>query len=91
MTNYVLQYKYNCITIKITKSLGGQMMDEPVFVVCQKKYTGETAVISMRIPKTMLADIDRAAEISGRTRNEIMSLSLEFALNHMKITSPDKE
>ncbi len=66
-------------------------MDESIFVIRQKKYMGETAVISMRIPKDMLADIDKAADISGRTRNEIMSMSLEFALNHMQITSNDKK
>ena len=66
-------------------------MDEPVFLIRQKKYVGETMVVSMRIPKDMLADIDKAAQVSGRTRNEIMSMSLEFALNHMKITDSDKE
>ena len=66
-------------------------MDEPVFLIRQKKYVGETMVVSMRIPKDMLADIDKAAQISGRTRNEIMSMSLAFALNHMKVTATDKE
>ena len=66
-------------------------MDEPIFLIRQKKYLGETAVISMRIPKDMLADIDNAAEISGRTRNEILTMSLEFALNHMKITAPEND
>ena len=66
-------------------------MDEPVFLIRQKKYVGETSVVSMRIPKDMLTDIDKAAEVSGRTRNEIMSMSLEFALNHMKITASEKE
>lgn len=66
-------------------------MDEPIFLIRQKKYLGETSVISMRIPKDMLADIDKAAEISGRTRNEILSMSLEFALNHLEITAPEKE
>ena len=66
-------------------------MDEPVFLIRQKKYVGETMVVSMRIPKDMLSDIDKAAQVSGRTRNEIMSMSLEFALNHMKITASDKE
>ena len=66
-------------------------MDEPVFLIRQKKYVGETMVVSMRIPKDMLADIDKAAQVSGRTRNEIMSMSLEFALNHMKVTATDKE
>ena len=66
-------------------------MDEPVFLIRQKNYVGETMVVSMRIPKDMLTDIDKAAQVSGRTRNEIMSMSLEFALNHMKITASDKE
>ena len=39
----------------------------------------------MRIPKDMLKDIDAAAKAVGRTRNEIMQMSLEFALNHMEI------
>ena len=39
-------------------------MDEPVFLIRQKKYVGETMVVSMRIPKDMLADIDKAAQIS---------------------------
>ena len=66
-------------------------MDEPVFLIRQKKYVGETMVVSMRIPKDMLLDIDKAAEVSGRTRNEIISMSLEFALNHMKVSATDKE
>lgn len=64
-------------------------MQEPVFQLQKKKYQGETAVISMRLPKDMLADIDKAAKVSGRTRNEIMTLSLEFALNHMQIIAPE--
>ena len=66
-------------------------MHEPVFKLQKKKYQGETAVISMRLSKDMLADIDKAASVSGRTRNEIMTLSLEFALNHMEIIAPDAD
>ena len=66
-------------------------MDRPIFLIRQKKYLGETSVISMRIPKDMLSDIDKAAEISGRTRNEILSMSLEFALNHMEIIAPESD
>ena len=64
-------------------------MDKPIFWIRQKKYMGETVVISMRIPKDMLKDIDEAACISGRTRNEILSMGLEFALNHMTITASE--
>ena len=47
--------------------------------------TIESTVISMRITKAMLADIDKIAAETGRTRNELMSLGLEFALKHIKI------
>ena len=46
-------------------------MAEPIFQVAPKKYTGESAVVSMRLPKDMLRDIDAAAAKLGRTRNEI--------------------
>ena len=36
-------------------------------VIKPQKYSGETTVISMRMPKTMLADIDRVAGATGRT------------------------
>lgn len=60
-------------------------MSEPKFQITPKKYTGETAVISLRLPKDMLRDIDEAAAKAGRTRNEFMSMSLEFALEHLEI------
>ena len=60
-------------------------MDNIRLVIPPKKYTGETSIVSMRIPKDMLKDIDAAAKAAGRTRNEIMQMSLEFALNHMEI------
>ena len=60
-------------------------MDNIRLVIPPKKYTGETSIVSMRIPKDMLKDIDAAAKAVGRTRNEIMQMSLEFALNHMEI------
>ena len=60
-------------------------MDNIKLIIPQKKYKGETSIVSMRIPKDMLNDIDAAAKAVGRTRNEIMQMSLEFALNHMEI------
>ncbi len=65
-------------------------MGQPVFQVPQKKYVEESVVISMRLPKDMLRDLDEAAHLSGRPRNEILSLALEFALRHMVITPAEK-
>ena len=60
-------------------------MAEPKFQVAPKKYTGESAVVSMRMPRDMLRDIDEIAAKTGRTRNEFMLMSLEFALDHLEI------
>lgn len=60
-------------------------MAEPVLKITPKKYTGETTIISLRVAKELLKDIDSVADISGRTRNEILTMSIEFALKHMEI------
>ena len=60
-------------------------MDDKRFKSEPRRYVEPSVVVSMRIPKDMLRDLDRAAEISGRTRNEIISMSLEYALKHMDI------
>lgn len=60
-------------------------MSEPVLKISPKKYGGESTIVSMRMSKELLKEIDAIAEKTGRTRNELMSLSLEFALDHAKI------
>ncbi len=62
-------------------------MEEPILRIPVKKYTGESTVISMRLPKDMLREIDAAAAASGRTRNELLTICMEFSLNHMEIIS----
>lgn len=60
-------------------------MAEKKLVIRPHKYGGESAVISFRLPKEMLAVIDQAAADTGRTRNEILVLSMEYALENMEI------
>ena len=60
-------------------------MEEKKLIIGPQKYSGETTVVSMRMPKDMLADLDKVASATGRTRNEILMLSIEFALEHMEI------
>lgn len=66
-------------------------MEKPILRISPKKYSGETTVISMRISKEMLREIDSVVAMVGRNRNEIMAMSLEFALEHMEIVMKDKE
>ena len=61
-------------------------MQEPVLRIEPKRYSGETTVISMRLAKELVKDIDCIASATGYSRNEIMTMSLEFALKHMHIT-----
>ena len=57
----------------------------PKMQITPKKYNEETTVISMRMPKDMLRDIDAVAAKTGRTRNDILMLSMEFALDNIEI------
>ena len=60
-------------------------MAEKKLVIRPHKFGGETSVISLRLPKEMLAVIDQVANDTGRTRNEILVMSMEFALENMEI------
>ena len=66
-------------------------MEKPVLRITPKKYAGETTIVSMRMSKELLKDIDNIAQVTGSNRNEIMALSLEFALNHMEIVMKERE
>ena len=57
----------------------------PKLIIPPKKYKGETTVISVRMPKDRIADLDKVAESTGRTRNELMLMCMEFALNNLEI------
>ena len=60
-------------------------MSEKKLKIQPHRYGGESAVISLRLPKDMLAEIDRIATDTGRTRNEILVLSMEYALENTEI------
>lgn len=60
-------------------------MSENILRIETKKYREESVVISSRIPKDMLQDIDFVAKESGRTRNEIITMFLDFALKNTEI------
>ena len=66
-------------------------MAQPVLRIAPKKYGGETTIISMRVARDMLRDLDKVAELTGRNRNEILAMSLEFALNHTEIMLQNRE
>ena len=64
---------------------GGDEMDSKKLVIPQKKYKGETSVVSARLPVEMIKTLDQIAENTGRNRNEIITLCLEFAVDNLTI------
>ena len=66
-------------------------MEKPTLRITPKKYVGETTIVSMRMAKDLLKDIDAVAAVTGRNRNELLTMSLEFALNHMEIVMKERE
>ena len=55
------------------------------FILSAKQYRGDTAVMSIRLPSDMIKAIDKIAEETGRTRNEIIQKSIAFALDNIEI------
>lgn len=66
-------------------------MDKPKLYIPPKRYTGESSVVSLRLPKDMVARIDDIAKSTGRTRSDVMALCLEFALEHMVSSDPSEK
>lgn len=60
-------------------------METPILRIESKKYTGESTVVSMRMPRDMVKEIDEIATATGYTRTELMMLCLEFSLQHMEV------
>ena len=63
---------------------------EKKLVVQSKKYKGESSVVSIRMPVELIRYIDKIAEETGRTRNEIILLCLEFATENVVIEKESK-
>ena len=66
-------------------------MEKPTLRITPKKYAGETTIVSMRMSKELLKDIDAVAGATGRNRNEILTMSLEFAVKHTEILLQEGE
>lgn len=60
-------------------------MSENKLVIQARKFGGESAVVSVRMPKEMLEAINKIAADTSRPRNEIIVTSLEYALGNTEI------
>ena len=60
---------------------------ENIFVVHPRKPGfGKTSVVSARLPDDMIEDLDKIARETGRTRNELIQMCIDFALKNIEIS-----
>ena len=60
-------------------------MEDKKLIIRPVKYSGDTMVTSMRLPKELIVAIDAVANNTGRTRNELLITFIEYALDHLEI------
>jgi metal-responsive CopG/Arc/MetJ family transcriptional regulator len=60
-------------------------MEKAKFEITPKKYSSDTTVVSLRLPKDMLDEINKITKQTRRTRNEIMTIMLEYAIENTEI------
>lgn len=57
----------------------------------QRKYSGSSSVVSIRMPNQLIQRIDETAQITGRNRNDIIMRCLDFALDNLEIEEDDND
>ena len=60
-------------------------MSENKLVITSKKYRGDSSVVSVRLPNDLIRSLDKIAEQTGRTRNEIVQMCLEHSVENIEI------
>lgn len=59
-------------------------MDDKLLKI-KRKYDDGNRVISIRIREEILAELDRLANASNRSRNEIVNIILEYGVKNIEI------
>ena len=60
-------------------------MDDRKLVIRPKKFSGDSSVLSLRLPNELVARLDEIAESTKRTRNDIVLKCLEYAVQNIEI------
>lgn len=60
-------------------------MSENKLVIKARKYVGESSVVSARLPLDLIKRIDDICDITQRSRNEIIQMCIEFAVENIEI------
>lgn len=61
-------------------------MDKKLIITPRKPAVGKSSVVSARLPNEMIERLDAIAAQTGRTRNELIQMCIDFALNNLEIS-----
>ena len=64
-------------------------MNDEMLTIKERKFHGDTEVVSARLPSELVKELNFVAKETGRSRNEIIELCLTFAVNRIKIEKAD--
>ena len=62
-----------------------KILNEKKLVISAKKYTGDSAVVSARLPIELIKKLDDICNKTGRNRNEVIQMCLEFSVDNIEI------
>ena len=63
----------------------GDIMDKKFVVRPRKPAFGKSSVVSTRLPDTVIEELDAIAQKTGRSRNELIQMCIDFALENLEI------
>lgn len=62
-------------------------MNDDILIIKERKYQGQTEVVSARLPSELVKGLNAIALKTGRSRNEVIEMCLTFAIERVKIES----
>lgn len=64
-------------------------MEKKLIIHPKKAPYGKTTVVSARLPDHLVKQLDKVSSETGRTRNELLVMCLEFALENLEIQTEE--
>ena len=61
-------------------------MAEKKLEISTKKYLGESTTVTVRLSVELVDEIDKIAQKTGRTRNDIIHKCIEYGVDNITIT-----
>jgi len=53
--------------------------------ISSRRSTGKSTVVSVRLPDDLVKKLDAISSETGRSRNELLIIMIDFAINHLEI------